>query len=701
MHVSVGKVRRGARGVDYYNKLEREDYYLNAGSPAGQWWGRLAADFGLFGEVGKEDFCTLHSGYSPEGEPLSKNVKHELRRPAFDLTHSLVKDASIIASVNEEWRRRIFEEVATPAVQAGLTHLENEACWSRRGFNGVELVRGRGFAVSIFDHMVSRAVDDELDPQVHKHCVIFNTTRGPDGQLRTLDGDFLYHHAQSAAALASVEEAYQLERLGFHLERSGRSFVIVGISQELRDLDSKRSKQIREHAGDEASARERDRANWETREPKEKVDVPAVLKDWQERNERHGLTLAQVQEMSRHKLLEREVAKELDEATSLAKKDICYQESTFTARNFLELTALECQCRGVRANDVRLHVSAELERSRRGLSNDIVFLGQDRNGEERWTTRELHELERKILHLAELTKNQRSFVSKGETEAAIRKRPTLEPDQAEAVCHITVSPGQIKCVLGGAGTGKTFMLDCARETIEAGGGRVIGTSLSTRATRELASQGHIRESYNIRKLIFELDRGRLRLDSKTSIFMDEAAMTGTRDFARISLEVAKTGAQLIAVGDYRQHQSIEAGGTFLGLSKRHAPKELQTIIRQRDDDDKRMVAAFRDGRIAEALGSLVRRDRLHIGQGVSEAQELAVKRWAEDPVPVSQKILIASTNKQCEWLNDRCQEQLAGRGELSGEGIVIKDGARTFVGERIIFRQNAPGWGLPTGISPR
>src|SRR3954471_21770416 len=208
MHVSVGKIRRGARGVDYYAKMAREDYYLTSGT--GQWCGRLAADFGLLGDVQKEDFCKVHQGLSPAGEPLSKNVKHEGRRPGFDLTHSLVKDASIIASVNDEWRRRIFEEVATPAVQASLTHLENVACWSRRGFNGVELVRGRGFVGSIWDHMVSRAVEGELDPQVHQHCVIFNTTRGPDGKYRTLDGDFLYHHAQSAAALASVEESYQL-----------------------------------------------------------------------------------------------------------------------------------------------------------------------------------------------------------------------------------------------------------------------------------------------------------------------------------------------------------------------------------------------------------------------------------------------------------------------------------------------------------
>src|SRR5262249_19280372 len=159
-------------------------------------------------------------------------------------------------------------------------------------------------------------------------------------------------------------------------------------------------------------------------------------------------------------LRQRDVAQELREATALVQNEICRQDSTFTARKFLELVALESQCRGVRANDVRLHVWAELEKSRLGLSQELVFLGQDRNGEQRWTTRELYQLEQKILAVAETTMSRPSFVSQKATEQAIRNRPTLEPDQAEAVRHIALSSGQVKCILGGAGTGKTFMLDC-------------------------------------------------------------------------------------------------------------------------------------------------------------------------------------------------------------------------------------------------
>ena len=188
-----------------------------------------------------------------------------------------------------------------------------------------------------------------------------------------------------------------------------------------------------------------------------------MLKDWQERNDRHGLTLERVEELRhRGRSVEVDVGKELREASTLAKKEICRQESTFRAHEFLERVCLHSLCRGVSANDVRLHAWAELEKARRGLSKDLVFLGQDAASEDRWTTRELHELEKKVIALSVSTKEKESRVSKAQTEEAIARRP-LNEGQAEAVRHLCLSPGQVKCLVGGAGMGKTFALDAVCE----------------------------------------------------------------------------------------------------------------------------------------------------------------------------------------------------------------------------------------------
>ena len=698
VHVSVGKVGRGAGGKAYYLKLSREDarlgpgdYYLRDGA-TGRWFGRLAADMGLSGPVEAEAYRSLHDGVSPEGEHLSGNIRHPFRRPAFDLTHSLVKDASIIASASDEWRRRIIDEVASPAIEASLSYLELESCWSRRGRDGSEHVRGCGFVGAAFDHIAARPVGGGLiDPQLHRHCVVFNTTRGPDGRLRTLDGESLYGFARSAAALASVEESYRLEQLGFKLRRTGRSFQVVGIPDALREEDSKRSRQIREAAGEGSSPRGRDRANLETREPKGEVDVEMLLSDWRERNERHGLTPGRLARLSGHEPQRRDARAELTAATDRALGVICSQQSTFTPRDFLEQVALESQCRGLRAGEVRLHAWAELEKARAGHSSEILLMGFDHGGAERWTTRELHRLELGILRDASETRDRPSWLGRAAVEEAIRHRPTLLPEQREAVRRITLGAGAVKCVIGGAGTGKTYMLDCAREAIERGGGRVIGTSLSSRATRGLAAEAHINRSFNIRKLIHELDRGRLTLDPMTFVFMDEAATTGTKDYARIVSEVTRRGATLACIGDHRQHQAIAApGGVFFGLSRRDkSTTELEKIIRQRREEDRQMVAAFRDGRAFEAVASLLSRARLHVGEDVPAAQEFLVNHWAGDAAPLREKIIVASTNAQVDAMNGRCQLQIRGERPEGGQGIRVR-GAVAYEGDRILFRKNAP-----------
>jgi ATP-dependent exoDNAse (exonuclease V) alpha subunit len=387
------------------------------------------------------------------------------------------------------------------------------------------------------------------------------------------------------------------------------------------------------------------------------------------------------------------------EASDKTKKEICVHDSTFTAAGFLERLCLNALCRGVSANDVRLSAWAELEKARLGLSKDLVFRGKDSDGNERWTTAHLYNQELRAMALSVSQKDRPSPVTKREVEAAISTKGTLNSDQANAVRHLTLSPGQVKVLLGGAGTGKTFCLDAVREAIEAsqGGAVVIGTSLSSRATRELKVQAHIKEAYNIRKLLYEIDAGRLKLNSRTHIIMDEASLTGTRDFHRILTEVRKSNATLYAVGDYRQHQSVEAGGCYLGLTERLPTKELKEIIRQRDPEDRAMVEAFRDKKVARALASLVKRDRLHVDEELTDSQVRLVTDWAADPTVMKEKLIVASTNEQRKWLSLRCQAALEEKGKLSGDGITIEDGYQVFAGERILFRTNIKLLGISNG----
>jgi conjugative relaxase-like TrwC/TraI family protein len=173
------------------------------------------------------------------------------------------------------------------AVLASFGYVEDEACMTRLGSGGTEVVRGGGLVAALFPHDTSR----ELDPQYHIHAVVFNYTEGPDGIYRSLDASKLYEHKHAAGALFRAELAARLEKLGFEIERDGFSFSIKGVPQGLSDEFSKRAKQIlNELHGREATQKQKDEANLRTRKEKQEVNHDKLLEEWREVAERHGFT---------------------------------------------------------------------------------------------------------------------------------------------------------------------------------------------------------------------------------------------------------------------------------------------------------------------------------------------------------------------------------------------------------------------------
>jgi ATP-dependent exoDNAse (exonuclease V) alpha subunit len=241
--------------------------------------------------------------------------------------------------------------------------------------------------------------------------------------------------------------------------------------------------------------------------------------------------------------------------------------------------------------------------------------------------------------------------------------------------------------LGGAGTGKTFALDAVRMAYEAAGYRCLGTAVANRAARGLGNDANM-PVMNTKKLLYEIDQGRLSLDG-VCLVLDECATVDTREMARISEAIHRAkNARLIAVGDFRQHTSVGPGGVFAALCARQGYEELTEIIRQKEKVEREMVAAFRDRDIDKAVRGLARRGRLHVGEEVSDSQEALVKKWLDDPTAPREKRIIASTNAQCDSLNARCHEALEERGALSGDAVSIKGDFVARVGSRVILRKN-------------
>ena len=501
--LTIGKVGRGQSTQQYYLQLHEEDYYLRkeGGEPPGQWAGRLVEPLGLRGLVGEKEFRKLFNAESPTGEPLRQRRPNE--RPAFDLTYSAPKDVSIVYALGGPELKRKIEEAIYAAVKEAMKYIEKEACMTRLGKNGTEVVRGGGLAAALFLHAISR----ELDPQLHIHAVTFNFTTGPDGKYRTLDASKLYDHCHTAGALFRTELAARLEKLGFEIERDRFSFAIKGVPESLKEEFSKRAEQIQRELGEqEATPKQKDGAAIESREPKRNVDRDKLLAEWREVAERHGLTAKRVEELRCHaKPEEWDETAELRAAVSEALKDITSRASSFTHRKLLEHTAIEGQTRGLCANEIRLKVWAELELATYGISQHVVHLGHHPDGYERFTTKELYKLEQEIIRTAERGRQSREHrVSDAALAAALLSKPTLRDEQVKAVRHITQFAGRVQCVCGWAGSGKTFMLDAARLAWERDGCTVYGSALSGKAAKGLSEGANIK-SVTIAKWIYDLD----------------------------------------------------------------------------------------------------------------------------------------------------------------------------------------------------
>src|SRR6266516_2093044 len=219
--------------------------------------GRLAAEWGLVGEVTQQQFVRLANGQHPEtGEAVVrhrqafeyKNERGETvrtmeHRAGWDATFSAPKSVSLTALVGGDQRVR---EAHRQSVGVALDQLERYT-QARIGGNHPPETTGR-FIAAKFEHDTARPVDGYVAPQLHTHVVVFNITERDNGQPRAIQPQSLFASQQFATAIYQSELTYRLRQLGYEIT-TGRSGApeIKGYTQEYLDASSPRSQQIREY----------------------------------------------------------------------------------------------------------------------------------------------------------------------------------------------------------------------------------------------------------------------------------------------------------------------------------------------------------------------------------------------------------------------------------------------------------------------
>jgi Ti-type conjugative transfer relaxase TraA len=335
---------------------------------------------------------------------------------------------------------------------------------------------------------------------------------------------------------------------------------------------------------------------------------------------------------------------------------------------------------------------------------ELVALGKDGRGEDRFTSRDMIETERRLERAADRLADRTGHglpaaVKGGISTAAGSGELRLGEEQQAALKHIT-RPHDLAIVTGYAGTGKSAMLGIARDEWERADYRVVGAALSGIAAENLESGSGI-ASRTIASLEHNWNNGRELLGERTVLVIDEAGMIGTRQMERVLSEAEKRGAKVVLVGDHEQLQAIEAGAAFRSLAGRHGSVEITQVRRQREDWQRDATRHLATGRTAKAIAAYEEHGRVVVAETREQARADLIDHWDRDRAasPQASRIILSHTNDEVAELNFAARGRLQHHGELGGDvAICTERGERQFAtGDRIMFLRNERSLGVKNG----
>ena len=332
---------------------------------------------------------------------------------------------------------------------------------------------------------------------------------------------------------------------------------------------------------------------------------------------------------------------------------------------------------------------------------ELVRLGQDGRGRDRFTTREMLDTEQRMERAAGALADRdghRVLQAAGWRAASEAERHgvKLEEEQRAAFRHVTSGP-DLSLVVGYAGSGKSTMLGVARAAWEAEGYQVRGLALSGIAAEGLEKGAGI-ASRTIASLEYAWKAERDQLTSRDVLVIDEAGMIGSRQMERVLSAAQAAGAKVVLIGDPEQLQAIEAGAAFRALAERHGAAEITTVRRQHEEWQRDATRELATERTEHALERYAAAGMVQATDTRAEARAALVAGWddARRARPEESRVILAYTRDDVRDLNELARAQLRAAGELRAPDQVVQTerGARAFAaGDRIMFQRNERGLG--------
>lgn len=545
--------------------LTQGDYYIGQ-ECTGTWNGKGAEILGLGigSPVTKEEFKALLTGYHPKtGAKLVQKLRSD-RRPGTDLTFSVPKSVSLLWAINQE--ERILEALRSAVQETMSRDVEPLMCRRVRAggkANSKDRTRTGNLIYADFLHKTSRAVDGKVDPHLHIHAFVMNCTaegsRYYAAEMEEIVRSRPYLQASFEARLAKrLKEKlnYDVEKVEFFQTGKNKSgWEIKGISRQTIEKFSTRTQQVeayaKEHAIKDASLK--GKLGIKTRDKKVKgVSVEKLRREWQSRlTPQEQATFTALKNGAIGSRGGESESRQINASLRYALDHHLYRQSTVEKQTVVAtalehgLTLLPEDFGGALKNDEVIRRSQNV----RGVHREYL------------TTRSVLDAESRMIAFAREGRGTRMAIGRKEH---FFERDWLNDQQKQAVRHVLDSRDTVTAVTGGAGTGKTSLMQEAAEAIEKNAKKLFVFAPSTGAREVLEEKGFseaktVEHLLRNEKLHAELKEQVLWIDEAGQI--DVRAMNGIFDIAK------QQNARVVLSGDTRQHASPRRGEAMRILEK--------------------------------------------------------------------------------------------------------------------------------------
>src|SRR5580700_556792 len=665
MFSGIPQKNRQAAETYFDEHLSHNDYYSQGQKECGHWIGVGAEMLGLKpGEiVTRETFLKLCDNRNPETNEQLTPQNFKGRRIFFDFTCSPPKSVSILAVTMDD--RRIVDahrEASTIAIQ----ELEQFAA-ARIRKDGVE-DRDRttsNVVGAAFVHTTSRS----LDPQLHTHFVLFNSTRdGKERRWKALQTGDMFGAVNYATEVYRNELVKRLHEIGYQTRKAANGFEIEGINPKLIERFSKRSQQRdmavkcqEERLGRKLTKQEVAHVVHQSRPKKLKGASDEQVRDQQLGEigffEKRALRKVVADANGQPKLFTERVW--TDAAVDHGVAHVFERNSVAPQHKILEAALMK----GCGQLDL-----AELKRELAERSN-LVRVGSD------FSTRAI--LEKELF----LIRTVNAGVEAVDPVANRYEAPGhLGADQHKALVHVISSPDIFTGFRGLAGSGKsTTLVELSRAFHHAGFTPVF--CAPTASAANTLRKDHL-GAVTLAKLLAD-PTAQSQLSGRSVIVLDEAGAVGLDDMAKLFELVRQNHCRVVFSGDTGQHSSV-ARGDALRIIEQYSSyrfSELTTIRRQKPVAFREIVewaaAKQTDKAFAKLveLGAVTETSLDESGGGASALYQRAADAYVSATKQGKSALLVSPTWAEIEAVTEKVRVTLKADGVISSqdESVAVFD----------------------------